>query len=200
MGAYSPAPVVTDALFGEIRAAILEPCVSGMAREGVPIQGIVYAGLMITESGPKVVEFNCRFGDPETQAVLPRMKTDLVPLFQAACDGTLSHTEVEWDDAACVTVVMASGGYPGAYEKGKVITGIEDAESDSDVTVFHAGTARNGGTLVTNGGRVLNVTAKDRTISGAITRAYTAVEKIHFDGAHHRSDIGRKARNRPGAR
>jgi phosphoribosylamine---glycine ligase len=196
MGAYSPAPVVTDALFQEIEERVLRPTVEGMRTDGVPYKGVLYAGLMIGENGPKVVEFNCRFGDPETQVVLPPMKSDLVPLLAACADGSLADHSVEWDAGACVTVVMASGGYPKAYEKGKVIEGIARAEVDPDVMVFHAGTALKNGALITNGGRVLNVTARDDTIPAAIDRAYEAVGKVSFEAAHHRMDIGQKALKR----
>lgn len=193
MGAYSPAPLITDALFEEIERTVLRPCIEGMARDGDPYRGVLYAGLMITDAGPKVVEFNCRFGDPETQVVLPRMRSDLVPLLAACCDGSLEGQAVAWRDEACVTVVMASEGYPGSYPKGRAITGIEDAEALRDVFVFHAGTRQDGGALVTSGGRVLNVTALGPDIETTIARAYAAVERIHFDGAHYRRDIGRKA-------
>jgi phosphoribosylamine--glycine ligase len=196
MGAYSPAPVVTDALFDQIREEVLEACVQGMKADGNPYTGVLYAGLMMTETGPRVVEFNCRFGDPETQVVLPRMKSDIVPLMIACCDGTLADQELEWEDRECVTVVMASGGYPKAYEKGKVITGIEDAESDDTCMVFHAGTTEKDGALITNGGRVLNVTAYGQNIGSAIESAYKGVNAIHFDGAFTRSDIGKKALDR----
>ena len=193
MGAYSPAPVVTPELATEIEERILKPCIAGMAAEGVPYTGILYAGLMITLDGPKVVEFNVRFGDPETQVVLPRMVSDIVPVFMACCEGNLGGTSIEYQNGPCVTVVMASGGYPKAYEKGKEIVGITDAESDPDVMVFHAGTKRDGDRLLTNGGRVLNVTARGATLVETIDRAYAAVRKIHFDRAHYRTDIGRKA-------
>lgn len=196
MGAYSPAPVVDGALFDEIAATILMPCVDGMASEGTPYTGVLYAGLMITDSGPKVIEFNCRYGDPETQVVLPRMRTDIVPVFEACCDGTLDQVTLEWHDGACVSVVMASGGYPGSYEKGKAITGIDTAEAEDGVTVFHAGTKMDGETLVTNGGRVLNVTAQGPDIAQTIAKAYDAVDKVSFDEAHFRNDIGKKALDR----
>ncbi|MCH8204462.1 MAG: phosphoribosylamine--glycine ligase [Candidatus Hydrogenedentes bacterium] len=196
MGAYSPAPVVSAELYPEIEATVLRPCVEGLASEGCPYKGLLYAGLMITESGPKVVEFNCRFGDPETQVVLPRMKSDIVPYLMACIDGTLEGMDVEWEDGACVAVVMASGGYPGAYEKGKVITGIEAAERVAGVQVFHAGTKTEDGALVTNGGRVLGITANGDSIESAIEKAYSAVREIAFDGAHYRNDIGQKALRR----
>ena len=195
MGAYSPAPVVTPALFEEIERTVLRPCIEGMAQEGVPYSGVLYAGLMITDNGPKVVEFNCRFGDPETQVVLPPMSCDLLPLLDACCDGTLDAVldTLAWGSCACVTVVMASGGYPGSYAKGKTITGIEEAETLEGLTVFHAGTKRVGDDTVTNGGRVLNVTAAAVDIPTAIDKAYEGVKCIHFEGAEYRTDIGRKA-------
>lgn len=196
MGAYSPAPVVTDDLFAEIQERVLDACIQGMRKDGNPYTGVLYAGLMMTDIGPRVVEFNCRFGDPETQVVLPRMKSDIVPLMMACCDGTLSEHALEWEDRECVTVVMASGGYPKEYEKGKAITGIEDAESSDECMVFHAGTKNFEGDLVTNGGRVLNVTAYGKTIGDGIRSAYEGVSKISFEGAFTRSDIGKKALDR----
>jgi len=196
MGAYSPAPVVTPGLAEEIERTVLRPCVEGMAKEGKPYAGVLYAGLMITDSGPKVIEFNCRFGDPETQVVLPRMTCDIVPVLLACCEGTLDRCPVTWDDGACVTVVMASGGYPKNYPKGKVITGIEEAEREAGVIVFHAGTRLDGDALVTNGGRVLNVTAAGPDIASAIEKAYRGVRHICFDQAHYRTDIGHRALKR----
>lgn len=196
MGAYSPAPVVTPRIMREIEQHILQPTVAGMVREGVPYKGVLYAGLMITEQGPKVIEFNVRFGDPETQVVLPRMRSDILPVLLACCNGDLQGRRLDYDDAACVTVVMASGGYPGPYEKGKEIKGIDAAESDPAVIVFHAGTRREGDRLLTNGGRVLNVTACASDIPRAIEKVYTAVRRIAFTGAHYRTDIGKKALSR----
>lgn len=197
MGAYSPAPVVDAALLAEIQATILEPCVRGMAEAGCPYKGVLYAGLMITPEGkPRVVEFNCRFGDPETQVVLPQMTSDIVPILLACAKGSLDTLSLEWQTGACVSVVMASGGYPGAYDKGKPITGIAEAEALDGVVVFHAGTSTRGGVLVTNGGRVLNVTATGDTLKGAIDTAYAAVDRIAFEGAHFRSDIGAKGLQR----
>ncbi|HOJ32148.1 MAG TPA: phosphoribosylamine--glycine ligase [Candidatus Hydrogenedentes bacterium] len=194
MGAYSPAPVVSQKLFDEIQRSILEPCVRGMRAEGIPYRGCLYAGIMVTEAGPKVIEFNCRFGDPETQVVLPRMKTDILVPMTACSSGSLDGVSLEWSEEACVTVVMASGGYPGSYEKGKVIMGIDAAEKEGKVMVFHAGTRRGDrGEWLTNGGRVLNITALGRTIPEAIDNAYQAVRLIHFENAHFRTDIGQKA-------
>ncbi len=193
MGAYSPAPVLTPALLEEAVKRVLRPCVEGMAKEGAPFTGCLYAGLMMTKAGMKVVEFNSRFGDPEAQVVLPQLRSDLVPILIACCDGKLADTPVEWKQGACVTVAMASGGYPKNYEKGKVITGIDEAERDPDVVVFHAGTKQEGAALVTNGGRVLNVTAFGPDIVSTIEKAYAAVGKIRFEKAHYRKDIGAKA-------
>ena len=148
---------------------------------------------MITTDGPKVVEYNCRFGDPETQVVLPRLDSDILPLFEACCDGRLDSCKTEWGTGACVTVVMASGGYPKDYEKNKTITGIEEAEKTDGLMVFHAGTKTEGGELATNGGRVLNVTALAPDIESGIDKAYDGVAKIHFEDAYYRKDIGRKA-------
>lgn len=193
MGAYSPAPVVTPVLLEEIQHRILQPCVDGLAAEGTPYVGVLYAGLMITAKGPEVVEFNCRFGDPETQVVLPRLTTDLVDVAEACCRGTLDQISLEYTDQPAATVVLASEGYPGSYPKGRAITGIEDAEALDGVTVFHAGTRDNGGRLETSGGRVLAVTALGADLREALDRAYAGVARIHFDGMHYRRDIGQKA-------
>ena len=193
MGAYSPAPVVTEALMDKITGEVLVPVVDGMNRNGTPYKGVLYAGLMITAGGPRVLEFNVRFGDPETQPILMRLKSDLLEVCLAVCDGKLDGVTLEWDRRPAVCVVMASGGYPGAYEKGKRITGVEEAEQLKDVVVFHAGTRIQDGDLVTNGGRVLGVTALGRTIADAKISAYNAVDKIKYDGAYCRGDIAGKA-------
>jgi len=193
MGAYSPAPVVTERMMDQIVREILVPAVDGMNRNGTPYKGVLYAGLMITAGGPRVLEFNVRFGDPETQPILMRLKSDLLQVMLAVCDGTLDQVSLEWDPRPTVCVVMASGGYPGSYEKDKKITGLKDAEQLDDVVVFHAGTAAKNGALVTAGGRVLGVTAIGQTIADAKTRAYQAVDKIKFDGAYCRRDIADKA-------
>ncbi|GMW02483.1 MAG: phosphoribosylamine--glycine ligase [Candidatus Hydrogenedentota bacterium] len=193
MGAYAPAPVVTDDLKLEIQRTILEPCIAGMNAMGIPFKGVLYAGLMITKEGPKVIEFNCRFGDPETQVTLPQLKGDLLPLLLACCTGTLDQHPLEWEGGACVSVVMASPGYPGEYPKGLPIEGIDRAELGGNAMVFHAGTAVKNGQLVTNGGRVLNVTALGDGIAQAIDKAYKAVNCIEFKNAHFRRDIGKKA-------
>jgi len=193
MGAYSPAPVVTDEMMEKITGEILVPIVDGMNRLGTPYKGVLYAGLMITAGGPRVLEFNVRFGDPETQPILMRLKSDLPEVCLAVCEGNLSEANLEWDERASVCVVMASGGYPGKYEKGKKITGIEEAEEDKDVIVFQAGTTEKKGEILTSGGRVLGVTALGDTISDAKGRAYKAVGKISFEGAYYRNDIADKA-------
>jgi phosphoribosylamine--glycine ligase len=193
MGAYSPAPVVTEELMDRITREILVPVVDGMNRNGTPYKGVLYAGLMITAAGPRVLEFNVRFGDPETQPILMRLKSDLLDVCLAACEGRLDEVTLNWDRQPAVCVVMASGGYPGSYEKGKKISGLAEAEQLTDVVVFHAGTAVRNGDIVTNGGRVLGVTALGKQISDAKTRAYEAVDKIKFDGVYCRRDIADKA-------
>ena len=197
MGAYCPAPVVTDELSQEILQTIVEPTIKGLASEGLSYKGILYVGVMITSQGPKVLEFNVRFGDPETQAILPRLDSDLVEVMLAAVDQGLNKYQkaggLDWDARACVCVVCASGGYPGKYEKGKEISGLQEAEDVSDIVVFHAGTKRLADKYVTNGGRVLGVTGLGPTIKEAIDKTYQAVKLINFDGMHYRKDIGRKA-------
>ncbi len=193
MGAYSPAPVVTEAVHRKIMTEVMIPAVKAMAAEGRPYRGVLYAGLMIKGGEPKVLEFNVRFGDPEAQPLLMRMESDLVPVLEAVVDQRLRDVEIRWRPEPAVCVVMAAGGYPGAHDTGKPITGLAAAAPLADVMVFHAGTARRGDTIVTNGGRVLGVTALGRDISDAIDRAYRAVEKIRWDGVHYRTDIGRKA-------
>jgi phosphoribosylamine--glycine ligase len=193
MGAYSPAPVVNEKVHREVMEKIMIPTVRGMAQEGRKYRGVLYAGLMIQDEKPKVLEFNARFGDPETQPLLMRMKSDLVPVLEATLEGRLSQRKVQWDERPSVCVVMASGGYPGSYEKGKVISGLEDAARVADAFVFHAGTAFQGGEVVTSGGRVLGITAVGNGIREAIAKAYEVVGKISWEGAHFRKDIGQKA-------
>ncbi len=193
MGAYSPAPVVTEHLMGQITKEILVPIVDAMNRNGTPYRGVLYAGLMITAAGPRVLEFNVRFGDPETQPILMRLKSDLIEVMLAVCDSTLDEVTLQWDPRPAVCVVMASAGYPDNYEKGKIITGLDEAEKLGDVVVFHAGTASKNGDIVTAGGRVLGVTALGTSIAQAKTNAYRGVEKIKFDGAYYRKDIADKA-------
>ena len=193
MGAYSPAPVVTEGLMKQITREILVPVVDGMNRNGTPYKGVLYAGIMVTAGGPRVLEFNVRFGDPETQPVLMRLKSDLLEVLLAVCDGTLDEITLEWDPRPAVCVVMASGGYPDDYQKGKKITGLAEAGRLEDVIVFHAGTKEDSGDIVTAGGRVLGVTALGQTIADAKARAYEAVDLIGFDGAYCRRDIADKA-------
>ncbi|MEA3345210.1 MAG: phosphoribosylamine--glycine ligase [Chloroflexota bacterium] len=192
MGCYAPAPVVTPELQEEIRRTILEPAIRGLAQRGTPYQGVLYAGVIITEEGPKVLEFNCRFGDPETQPQVPLLDSDLLPILEACVDGRLEEVEVSWRSGAAVCVILASGGYPTSYETGKPITGL-DRITDPQATVFHAGTACRDGNLVTDGGRVLGVTSWDADIERAIDLAYQQVRKIHFEKMHYRTDIGAKA-------
>ncbi|NLE65207.1 MAG: phosphoribosylamine--glycine ligase, partial [Elusimicrobia bacterium] len=191
MGAYSPAPVATPGLLKTIAETIIRPVVEGMAEEGSPFKGILYAGVMVTSEGPKVLEFNTRFGDPEAQAILPRLKTDLVDVLLASAEGRLGDVVLEWDDRACVCVVMASGGYPGEYAAGREIEGLLDVPAET--IVFHAGTRRDGEKVLTSGGRVLGVTALGEGIALAIEKAYAGVARISFDGAHWRKDIGKRA-------
>ena len=194
MGAYSPAPVVTPALMKKISSQVIKPVIDGMKREGMPFKGILYAGIMVTRHGPKVLEFNTRFGDPETQAVLPRLKSDLVDVMIASVEGRLAGMRLQWDRRPCVCVVMAAGGYPGDHATGKVITGLENVSADA--VVFHAGTRKDGDFIVTSGGRVLGVTALGKNIADAIKNVYAAVGKIAFDGVQYRRDIGKKALDR----
>jgi len=193
MGAYSPAPVVTEDMMDKITREILVPVVDGMNRNGTPYRGILYAGLMITSAGPRVLEFNVRFGDPETQPILMRLKSDLLEVCLAVCDRKLDQVTLRWDQRPAVCVVMASGGYPAAYEKGKKIAGLREAEQLGNVVVFHAGTKKQNGDIVTNGGRVLGVTALGDGIAQAKERAYQAVDRIKFEGAYYRRDIADKA-------
>jgi phosphoribosylamine--glycine ligase len=196
MGAYSPAPVVDGAMQERIMVEIVRPVIATMAKEGAPYTGVLYVGLMITRQGPKVVEFNCRFGDPECQVILPRLEGDLLGLLHAAATGGGLPATLAWSPRPSVCVVMASGGYPGHYETGRPITGVEAAAGLPGVTVFHAGTARVDGALVTAGGRVLGVEATGADVAAAIRTAYAGVERIHFDGAHYRRDIGHHALRR----
>ncbi|NLH42652.1 MAG: phosphoribosylamine--glycine ligase [Planctomycetes bacterium] len=193
MGAYSPAPIVTESMMDRITREILVPAVDAMNRNGTPYRGVLYAGLMMTSGGPRVLEFNARFGDPETQPILMRLQSDLLEVCLAVCDGTLEDVTLRWDPRPSVCVVMASGGYPGEYQKGKVITGLQEASQLDDVMVFHAGTKRRDGSVVTSGGRVLGVTAIGGTIAAAKARAYEAVDRIQFEGAYCRRDIADKA-------
>jgi phosphoribosylamine---glycine ligase len=199
MGAYSPAPVVTPVLLKEIMDKVISPIIKGLASEGRPYKGALYAGIMVTKGGPKVLEFNTRFGDPETQAIMPRLKSDLVDVMEKAIEGNLENYNLDWDPRPCVSVVVASGGYPGDYEKGIDIKGIELARALKDVVIFHAGTksgrrATDGDSaFITSGGRVLNVTALGADIKDAINNCYNAIGKIQFDRMHYRRDIGHRA-------
>ncbi len=193
MGAYSPAPIVTEALWPVIRSTVFEPTLAELRRRNIVFKGVLYAGLMLTSDGPKVLEFNTRFGDPETQVILPRLAVDLIPLFQACVDGTLAEDALSWREDACVTVVMASGGYPGAYSKGAVIQGLADVAGRKDVVVFHAGTKVAGDKVVTDGGRVLAVTGLGKTLEEALARSYEAAADISFAGGWYRMDIAAKA-------
>ena len=192
MGTVSPNPYYTEDVAKECMEKIFIPTIEAMNKEGRTFKGCLYFGLMITPKGPKVIEYNCRFGDPETQVVLPRLKTDIMDIFEAINNGTLSQLDIEWSDKACTCVIMASGGYPKSYPKGIEITGLSNGQLDG-VTVYHAGTAIKDGKLVTSGGRVLGVTALGDTLEDALKKSYEAVEKINFDGAHYRKDIGARA-------
>ena len=196
MGACSPAPVVSEKIHREVMEKIMIPTVRGMAKEGREYQGVLYAGLMIKDEKAKVLEFNARFGDPEAQPLLMRMKSDLIPVLEATIDKKLAGQKIQWEERPSVCVVLASDGYPGSYEKGKVISGLQDAAKVRDAFVFHAGTALKEGRVVTNGGRVLGVTAIGGGIQEAIQRAYEAVGKISWEGVYYRKDIGRKAMQR----
>ena len=196
MGAYSPAPVVTDELYEQIVQTIVRPTIDGMAKDGCPYAGILYVGLMIADGQARVVEYNARFGDPEAQPLLMRLKSDIVPVMQACARGQLIQDRLEWLDKAAVCVVMASGGYPADYEKGFPISGLEEAAAIEDLVVFHAGTALKDGRIVNSGGRVLGVTGLGRTVAEAIDKAYAGVEKISWQGVQYRRDIGQKALNR----
>jgi phosphoribosylamine--glycine ligase len=196
MGAYSPAPVVTESVHRKIMDQVMIPTVKAMAAEGRPYRGVLYAGLMIKDGEPKVLEFNVRFGDPEAQPLLMRLESDLVPVLEAVVDQRLAEVELLWRAEPAVCVVMAAGGYPGAHDTGKPISGLAAASRLNDVMVFHAGTARRDDSFVTNGGRVLGVTALGENIPDAVNRAYRAVETIRWEGVHYRTDIGRKALKR----
>lgn len=189
MGAVSPAPAYTPEIAEIVERDIIQRTIDAMASEGAPFQGVLYTGLMITKNGPKVLEYNCRFGDPEAQVVIPRLKTDLVEVMQAVIDGDLTNAKIEWKSEVAVCVVIASGGYPGHYEIGKVISGLDDAEKNGSI-VFHAGTAEKDGKIITAGGRVLGVTALGKDVDEARKLAYESVSKIRFEGMHYRKDIG----------
>lgn len=191
MGAYAPAPLVTTHMLNEIEKTIIKPTLGAMQKEGHPYKGLLYFGLMITDGKPYILEYNCRFGDPETEAVLPLLVTDLVPLLEASIDGTLSRHSISLNPGAAMDVVLASGGYPGAYEKNFEISGLEQVSTE--VLIFHAGTARKDGKLVTSGGRVLNVVGLGRDLKEAKEAAYEAIKKIRFKNMYYRRDIGFRA-------
>ena len=193
MGAYSPVPIMTSELYREVEKNILVPTVHAMNKEGRPYKGVIYIGLMITSAGPMVLEFNVRFGDPEAQVILTRMKSDIVPIMLATISGGLDNVDLEWFPQASVCVVMAAGGYPGQYDNGKEIKGLDSLKNQEGISVFHAGTKSENVKIVTNGGRVLNVAACGEDIKEAQKKVYEAVSKISFDGAHYRRDIADKA-------
>ncbi|MBF0531586.1 MAG: phosphoribosylamine--glycine ligase [Candidatus Omnitrophica bacterium] len=193
MGAYSPAPMASGRMIKEIEARVIEPTLRGMRQRGLTFRGILYAGIMITVDGPMVLEYNVRFGDPETQAVLPRMKSDLVDLMLAACEGRLAGKKIEWDPRASVCVVMSAAGYPGKYPTGMTITGLDAAQENPHTVVFHAGTKMADGHIVASGGRVLGVTGLGQGLEAAMDQAYRSVEKIKFEHCFFRRDIGAKA-------
>jgi phosphoribosylamine--glycine ligase len=194
MGAYSPAPVITPKVMLQIESQILVPTIHGLAREKRPYKGLLYVGLMITKGGPRVLEYNARFGDPETQPLLLRLKSDLLELIELVVDGKLSASpDLEWDPRPAVCVVLAAGGYPGSYEKGKLISGLEEVGEADDLVVFHAGTTQKQGRVVTSGGRVLGVTALGDTVEAARDRAYAACETIRWEGVRYRKDIASRA-------
>jgi phosphoribosylamine--glycine ligase len=193
MGAYTPTPVVTEEMLSQIERDIFVPVLDGLTREEIEYKGVLYAGLMLTSNGPKVLEFNCRFGDPETQPLMMRLKSDLLEVMLAVADGKLDQIELKWDPRPALCVVASSRGYPGSYPTGVPISGIDDADAMNDVKVFHSGTIKRDNQILTDGGRVLAVTALGNTIADAQKRAYQAMGKIHFDGMHFRRDIGWRA-------
>ena len=190
MGTICPSGSLDDALRGRICREILDPFLVGIQKDGIPYRGMLFPGLMLTAEGPKVLEFNCRWGDPETQVLVRRLKSDLLPLLEATAEGKLSTVAPEWDSRTAVCVILASGGYPGSYEKGKPIAGLEEASKLDGVEIFHAGTRSRDGGVVTNGGRVLGVTALGENLAGARATAYGAADRISFDGLQRRKDIG----------
>ncbi len=193
MGAYSPAPIMTDELWPVVKEEVFQRTLDELKKRGIKYQGVMYAGLMVTAEGVKVLEFNCRFGDPETQVVIPRIKGDLVPVLQACIDGTLRDDMIEWRDESCACVVMAAGGYPGSYNKGDAVLGLQDGAVKENVIVFHAGTAIKDDKVVTSGGRVLGVTALGKDLRSALDKVYVSLTHIEFDQAQYRTDIGKKA-------
>lgn len=193
MGTIAPLPFVDEAMLVRIEQDIIKPAIEGMAKDGRPFVGLLYPGIMLTEDGPKVFEFNARFGDPETQSYMRLLLTDFLDIVEASLEGKLNELEIKWADGFACNIALASAGYPGNYEKGKLITGVEKANSNEDIVVFHAGTRREGENLLTNGGRVLGVSATGSSLKDALDKSYRAVEMIHFDGMQYRKDIGRGA-------
>jgi len=193
MGTYSPAPFLSETEFSAVADRVIQPWLEGCKAEVIDFRGILYPGLMLTASGPKVLEFNARFGDPETQVYLPGLESDLLELLVASVEGRLDDVRMNWSQQATVCVVMASGGYPGNYSKGRAISGLDSVGNQKNVKVFHAGTALQNGEIVTNGGRVLGVTAWGDSLQQARDTAYDAVDRIQFEGAHFRKDIAAKA-------
>jgi phosphoribosylamine--glycine ligase len=193
MGAYSPAPVLTDDVVEKTMAKIIRPTIAAMKARGMPYMGVLYAGLMIKDGEPKLIEYNCRFGDPECQVLMMRLKSDLATALLAARDGVLDRVDLRWHDDAALTVVMATKGYPGDYAKGSVIEGVDDAAALPDVEIFHAATKAEGGRLLADGGRVLDVTARGKSVGDAQRRAYEAVDRIHWPEGFCRRDIGWRA-------
>ena len=190
MGTISPSGTLDASLLGRVKSEVLDRFVDGVKADGIAFRGMLFPGLMLTEDGPKVLEFNCRFGDPETQVLVRRLKSDLLELLEACVDGAVAGQRPEWDERAAVCVILASGGYPGAYEKGKTIEGLEQAQAMNDVVVFHAGTKREGRRIVTNGGRVIGVSALGAGLDAARDLAYRAANTIRFDQIQRREDIG----------
>jgi len=193
MGAYSPAPVMTAEVEARAMDEIVKPCLAEMARRGAPYQGVLYAGLMIKDGAPRLVEYNVRFGDPECQVLMMRLGSDLLPVLKACAEGRLAEASLDWRPEPAMTVVLAADGYPGSYAKGEIIRGLADAAADPDVEIFHAGTKADGADVLSNGGRVLNVTARGETIAAAREKAYAAIETIDWPGGFHRKDIGWRA-------
>lgn len=194
MGAYSPVPIIDREMQDRIMADVMIPAVNGLNAEGYPYEGVLYAGIMLTPQGPKVLEFNCRFGDPEAQPILMRLESDILDIMDAVIDKRLDTITIEWSNKASVCVVIAAGGYPDKYSTGQIIKGLDDIEMMTDIIVFHAGTKTDGTNTLTSGGRVLGVTALGEDIKSAIEKAYEGISRIHFDGMHYRRDIGRRAK------
>ncbi len=193
MGAYSPAPLVDQKLFSEVKHRVIDPTLAGMNAEGTPYKGVIYAGIMVTPQGPKVLEFNVRFGDPEAQVILPRLQTDLARLIIKTEEGRLNEISPEWDDGSCVCVVLASAGYPDSYQKNILVSGLDKLRDRDDVLVFHSGTELKGNAFYTTGGRVMGITGLGKDIRQALEKTYSAVKEVNFEGIHFRRDIGAKA-------